>query len=162
MALLGARRLSRVGRDDHLSVVDHLDELRNRIIVSVLALAVAFGVAYAFHEQLLSVLQHPLPERYKEEGLITLSPTEPFFTVLKVCFWTAILAALPVWLYQVYAFVIPAVQDQSRRRMLAVVAGASSGIRSGGAPPGRTRRRARLTTKPELTAAAWPPSASGT
>ena len=126
MALLGARRLSRVGRDEHLSVVDHLDELRNRIIVSVLALAVAFGVAYAFHEQLLSVLQHPLPERYKEEGLITLSPTEPFFTVLKVCFWTAILAALPVWLYQVYAFVIPAVQDQSRRRMLAVVAGASS------------------------------------
>ncbi len=126
MALLGARRLSRVGRDDHLSVVDHLDELRNRIIVSVLALAVAFGVAYGFHEQLISFLEHPLPERYKEEGLITLSPTEPFFTVLKVCFWTSILAALPVWLYQVYAFVIPAVQDQPRRRMLAVVAGASS------------------------------------
>lgn len=126
MALLGVRRLSRAGREEHLSVVDHLDELRNRIIVSVLALAVAFGVAYGFHEQLISALQYPLPERYKEEGLITLSPTEPFFTVLKVCFWTAILAALPVWLYQVYAFVIPAVQDQSRRRMLAVVAGASS------------------------------------
>jgi sec-independent protein translocase protein TatC len=127
MALLGARRLSRVGRDEHLSVVDHLDELRNRIIVSVLALVVAFGVAYGFHEQLISFLERPLPQRYKEDGsgLLTLSPTEPFFTVLKVCFWAAILAALPVWLYQLYAFVIPAVQDQPRRRMLAVVAGAS-------------------------------------
>lgn len=125
MPVLGVRRLSRVGRDEHLSVVDHLDELRNRLIVSVLALVVAFGVAYGFHEQLISFLEQPLPQRYRENGLITLSPTEPFFTVLKVCFWTAILAALPIWLYQVYAFVIPAVQDQSRRRMLAVVAGAS-------------------------------------
>lgn len=126
MPLLGGRRLTRVGRDEHLSVVDHLDELRNRIIVSVLALAVAFGVAYGFHGELISFLERPLPQRHKDAGLITLSPTEPFFTVLKVCFWAAILAALPVWLYQLYAFVIPAVHDQSRRRMLGVVAFASS------------------------------------
>lgn len=126
MALLGVRRLTRAGREEQLSVVDHLDELRNRLIVSALALAVAFGVAYGFHEQLITYLEHPLPQRYKDSGLITLSPTEPFFTVLKVCFWTAVLAALPIWLYQLYAFVIPAVQDQPRRRMLAVVAGASA------------------------------------
>ena len=69
----------------------------------------AFAVAYAFHDQLIEFLQWPLPDRYKDTGLITLSPTEPFFTTLKVCFWAAILAALPVWLYQLYAFVIPAV-----------------------------------------------------
>jgi len=126
MPIIGGRRLTRVGRDEHLSVVDHLDELRNRLIVSIVALAVAFGVAYGFHEQLISFLEQPLPQRFKDEGLVTLSPTEPFFTVLKVCFWAAILAALPVWLYQVYAFVIPAVQDQPRRRMLSVVAGASA------------------------------------
>ena len=83
-------------------------------------------MAYAFNNQLLEILQWPLPDRYKGSGLITLSPTEPFFTVLKVCFWTAILVALPVWLYQAYAFVIPAVQDQPRRRMLAIVAGVST------------------------------------
>jgi sec-independent protein translocase protein TatC len=124
--ILGDRRLRRVGREEQLSVVDHLDELRNRIIVSALALVVAFAVAYGFHEQLLDLLERPLPERFREDGLITLSPTEPFFTTLKVCFWAAILVALPVWLYQLYAFVIPAVQDQSRRRMLLIVAGASS------------------------------------
>ena len=126
MARLSGMRVRPVGRDDRLSVVEHLDELRNRIIVSAVALLVAFAVAYGFHEQLLDILEWPLPERYKETGLITLSPTEPFFTVLKVCFYAAILAALPIWLYQLYAFVIPAVQDQPRRRMLLVVAGASS------------------------------------
>jgi sec-independent protein translocase protein TatC len=125
MARLSGTRLQRVGRDDRLSVVEHLDELRRRVIVSLVALVAAFGVAYGFQDQLLEILQWPLPDRYKDSGLITLSPTEPFFTVLKVCFWTAILAALPIWLYQAYAFVIPAVQDQPRRRMLAIVSGAS-------------------------------------
>jgi sec-independent protein translocase protein TatC len=116
----------RAGREERLSVVEHLDELRNRVIVSVVALVVAFAVAYGFHEQLLEILEWPLPDRYEDTGLITLSPTEPFFTVLKVCFYAAVLVALPVWLYQLYAFVIPAVQDQPRRRMLLVVAGASA------------------------------------
>jgi sec-independent protein translocase protein TatC len=126
VARLRGMMVRRVGRDERLSVVEHLDELRNRIIVSVVALLVAFAVAYGFHDQLLDILEWPLPERYEDEGLITLSPTEPFFTVLKVCFYAAVLLALPVWLYQLYAFVIPAVQDQPRRRMLLVVAGASS------------------------------------
>jgi len=126
MARLRGMTPRRVGRDERLSVVEHLDELRRRVIVCVATLLLAFAVAYGFHEQLLDILEWPLPERYKETGLITLSPTEPFFTVLKVCFWAAILAALPVWLYQLYAFVIPAVQDQPRRRMLVIVAGASA------------------------------------
>ncbi len=126
MGIMGDRRLKRAGREEQLSVVDHLDELRNRLIVSVVALLVAFGPAYGFHEQLIEFLEKPLPQRFEDTGLITLSPTEPFFTTLKVCFWTAIILAVPVWLYQVYAFVIPAVQDQSRRRMLMIVAGASS------------------------------------
>ena len=56
------------------SVVEHLDELRNRLIVSGVALVVAFAVAYAFHDQLIELLEQPLPERYQETGLITLSP----------------------------------------------------------------------------------------
>jgi len=116
----------RVGRDERLTVVEHLEELRRRVVIAAVALLVAFAAAYGFHDQLLDLLAWPLPERYEDTGLITLSPTEPFFTVLKVALWAAILAALPVWLYQVYAFVIPAVQDQPRRRMLVIVAGASA------------------------------------
>jgi sec-independent protein translocase protein TatC len=123
--ILGDRRLRRAGRDERLSVVDHLDELRNRLIVSAVTLVVAFAVCYGFHSQLINLLEQPLPQKFQDSGLITLSPTEPFFVTLKVCFWAAILLSLPVWLYQVYAFVIPALQDQSRRRMLMVVAGVS-------------------------------------
>jgi sec-independent protein translocase protein TatC len=115
-ARLGPRRAR---PDEPLSVPEHLAELRTRLIVSVLALVIAFAGMYAVHDRLLDILTWPLPDDAGQ--LITLSPTEPFFTVLKVSFWAAILVSLPVWLYQVYAFIIPAVADQSRRVTLAVV-----------------------------------------
>jgi sec-independent protein translocase protein TatC len=118
------RRLRRVAPDDRLSVVEHLDELRQRIVVSVLALVVAFVAMYVVHERLLDALQWPLPADHDQ--LVTFSPTEPFMTVLKVVFYASILIALPIWLYQLYAFVIPAVAHQSRRKSLMVVAGVSS------------------------------------
>lgn len=115
--------------DDRLSVVDHLGELRSRLIVSGLALVVAFAGMYAVHDALIDALTWPLPDDTGQ--LVTLSPTEPFFTTLKVTFWAAVLLALPIWLYQAYAFVIPAVADQPRRVVLAVVA-ALSGLFAAG------------------------------
>lgn len=117
--------IRRARPDDRLTVVEHLGELRSRIIISVAALVVAFGVAYAFHDVLIDILQRPLPAEQQGE-LKTFSPTEPFFTILKVSFWAAIIASVPIWCYQLYAFVIPAVADQSRRIMLLVVAGVSA------------------------------------
>jgi len=122
-----ARRLAvgprRARPDDRLSVVEHLDELRRRLIVCVVALVVAFAGMYAVHESLVEVLTWPLPG--SAGPLVTLSPTEPFFTTLKVSLWAAVLVALPVWLYQLYAFIIPAVSDQPKRVMVAVVSGLS-------------------------------------
>jgi sec-independent protein translocase protein TatC len=119
-ARLGPRRAR---PDESLSLSEHLTELRTRLIVSVLALVIAFAGMYAVHEAVLDILTWPLPDDAGQ--LITLSPTEPFFTVLKVTFWAAVLVALPVWLYQAYAFVIPAVAHQSRRVTLAIVTGLS-------------------------------------
>lgn len=119
-------RIRRAGRDEQLSVVDHLHELRNRLLICLVAIVVAFAGLYAVRDGLLDFLQQPLPERYRETGLITLSPTEPFFTTLKVVFWASIIVAIPVWLYQLYAYVVPAVGEHSRRVTLAVVAGVSA------------------------------------
>jgi sec-independent protein translocase protein TatC len=116
--------LRRVAPDDQLTVVEHLDELRRRILISVVALVVGFTVAWILRNPIVDLLLEPLPDG--QDRPITLSPTEPFFTVLKVCLWSAILFALPVWLFQLYAFVIPAVGNQSRRVMLAIVAGVSA------------------------------------
>lgn len=118
--------LRTIASHERLSVVDHLEELRRRIVVSLLTLVAAFALTFVLRDHIVELLKEPLPAEYEDRGLITLSPTEPFFTILKVCIWTAILLALPVWLYQLYAFVIPAVADQSRRRMLSVVAGVST------------------------------------
>jgi sec-independent protein translocase protein TatC len=118
-------RIARVGPrrarpDERLHLEEHLDELRRRLIISALALVVAFAGMYAVHDGLIALLTRPLPGDVHQ--LITLSPTEPFFITLKVTFWAALLVTLPVWLYQLYAFVIPAVADQPRRVVLAVTA----------------------------------------
>ena len=123
---MASGRLRRAGRDEQLSVVDHLHELRTRLIICLVAVVVAFIGLYLVRDSLLEFLQAPLPEQHRVSGLITLSPTEPFFTTLKVCFWASIIVAIPVWLYQAYAFVIPAVGDQSRRVTLLIVAGVSA------------------------------------
>ncbi|HWH13575.1 MAG TPA: twin-arginine translocase subunit TatC [Miltoncostaeaceae bacterium] len=119
--------LRTVTADERLTVVEHLDELRRRLIASAVALVLAFVAAYLLRNEIIGFLKAPLPtENGEESALITLSPTEPFFTVLKVSLWSAILAALPIWLYHVYAFVIPAIGAQSRRVMLTVVAAVSA------------------------------------
>lgn len=110
----------RVAPGDRLTVVEHLGELRHRIVVSLAALVVSFAGLYAFHEQLLRFLSRPLPH---DQQLITLGVSEAFFTVVKVVFASSVIVALPVWLYQAYAFVVPAIGEQPRRRMLFSVAG---------------------------------------
>jgi sec-independent protein translocase protein TatC len=116
--------LRRIDPDDKLTVVEHLGELRHRLFISVTALVVAFAALYFFNSWLLDLLLDPLaPENRK---LLALSPTEPFMVILKVGVGGAVLVALPVVLYQLYAFVIPAIAVQTRKRMLLVVAGIST------------------------------------
>lgn len=112
-----------VDSDERLSLVDHLSELRRRMFVALVALVIAFAGAYIFRDRILAILIRPLP--VDKRHIITLSPTEPFITIMEVCLWTAILVTLPILLYQVYAFVIPAVGNHTRRKMLAIVAAVS-------------------------------------
>ena len=117
---LGVRR---VDPDDKLSVVEHLTELRKRLFISVIALVVAFAVLYVFNEWLLDILLDPLAPEYRK--LLALSPTEPFMVILKVVLGAALLVTLPILLYQLYAYVVPAIGEQTRKKMLAIVAGVS-------------------------------------
>lgn len=115
--------LRRAQPDELLAVTDHLDELRRRLILCVVTLVVAVGGMYPLHTELIAFLSEPLPDRVGP--LVTLSPTEPFLTTLKVVFYAGLIVSLPIWLYQLYAFVIPAVTTQSRRMTIAVVSGLS-------------------------------------
>jgi sec-independent protein translocase protein TatC len=172
------RVLRPVGHEDRLSVVDHLDELRTRLMVCAAALLVAFGLCFWQNHLILNLLNDPLPPASKTAtnhigGLtndsvkaardlatsaalfhqlslssdlslqdsalvaaaanrlgaaakalpqatpkdvpITIAVGEPFTITLTVCFYFALLLALPVLLYEAYAFVFPALNPNERR-----------------------------------------------
>ena len=89
-----ARRIvpRRLGHDEEASLVEHLTELRHRLVVCLLAIVPAFAVAYVFHDELILRLKGLLPEG---TPLVTLGVTEPFTTSLKVSFYVAIAIVLP-------------------------------------------------------------------
>jgi sec-independent protein translocase protein TatC len=123
-----ARLPRRLEHDESVTVVEHLDEFRSRLLVCIAALVVAFSVAYIFQHQILTWLEGPLPEGKK---LVTLSVTEPFFTTVKVVFITAIALALPVILWQLWSFLAPAF-EQHAQRIVAVFVGIATGLFAAG------------------------------
>src|ERR671936_1921356 len=106
-----ARRIRPVGHEDRLSLVDHLDELRTRIILSLFAFGVALALCFWQNHLILRIVNDPLNGRKP----ITLGVAEPFTTTFTLSAYAAILISLPVLLYQIYAFIIPAFTPGERR-----------------------------------------------
>jgi sec-independent protein translocase protein TatC len=105
-------KLRPVGHEDRLSVVEHLDELRTRILFSLAAFGVALGLCFWQNHLILRIVNHPLGHHHKPT---TFGVAEPFTTTFTVAAYAAILLALPVILYQLYAFVLPAFSPTERR-----------------------------------------------
>ena len=105
-------RLRAAKFDEQMTLVEHLDELRNRIIVSGAVLVVACGLCFWQNHLLLRIANKPLPGHMQP---ITFGVTEPFMTTLKLSIYTGILIALPVLLYQAYAFLLPALRPTEKR-----------------------------------------------
>ena len=168
-----ARKLRPIGHEDRLSVVDHLDELRSRLIICTIALVVAFGFAFWQNAPLISLLNksvpfhsattaqqrdqvnqredvlqgltdlgglvnskdlsasdradvrgfvksfrkfaRALPTKVRKEKPITIGVAEPFTTTMAIAAYFALLFCLPLLIYQVYAFVLPAFKPEERR-----------------------------------------------
>lgn len=103
-----------------MTLVEHLDELRNRIIVSAVVLVVACGLCFWQNHLLLEIANKPLPADIDGQPLkpITFGVAEPFMSTLKVSIYAGILIALPVLLYQLYAFLLPALKPMEKRVIL--------------------------------------------
>ena len=190
-----ASTLRPIGHEDRLSIVDHLDELRTRLIICGVALVVAFGFCFWQNQRLLDALNRALPDTpatsqnhisgltgdsvNERKGLlkaaaadkqlaastanpalkqsylqaaaglteaaqalpsstgkrlpITIGVGEPFTTTLTVAAYFALLITLPVLLYQVYAFVIPALNPEEKRVALPVMLAAPALFLAGAA-----------------------------
>ena len=109
----------RLRHGEEATLVEHLDELRTRIFVSLGALVLGFVVAFVFHHTLLDWLNAPLPpERQKP---VTLGVAEPFLTAVEVSLLAGLGLALPVILWQLWSFLAPAVEEHAERTVLVFV-----------------------------------------
>jgi sec-independent protein translocase protein TatC len=118
----------RLEHGDRVTLVEHLDELRSRLIIALVAIAAGFLVAFVFQDTILEWLEAPLPG---DRRLITFGVTEPFFTSIKVSFYAGFALALPVVLWQTWSFLAPAFQEHSQR-IVAVFVGIATALFAAG------------------------------
>jgi sec-independent protein translocase protein TatC len=112
------RRIRPISHEDRLSVVDHLDELRSRLIISVIAFCVAWAFTMWQNDLVLQIVNAPLPvddSTGKQIQPLTLGPAEAFTTTLMNAAYFAVIIAAPVVLYEIYAFILPAFSPSERR-----------------------------------------------
>jgi len=103
--------------EEELPITEHVEELRERLIKSAIAVVVGFFIAWPFKKEILLFLERPLPDNLKGK-LIFLSPPEAFFTALKVSFFAGLLIALPFVLYQLWKFVEPGLYEHEKKFIL--------------------------------------------
>ena len=99
-----------------MSFLDHLTELRKRLLWSLLAVIILFIPAYYFSNQIFDFLMEPLIKNLPEgSSLIFTRPAEGFTTYLKVAFFASLIGAVPVILYQAWQFVAPALYKHEKQ-----------------------------------------------
>ena len=103
-------------RDKELSLLQHLDELRRRLVVVAIAVFITTAASFVFAEQIVRFLLAPSGI----EKCIALSPTENFTTFMRVSLFAGLALAMPVLLYQIYAYVDPALHKHERRFVLSL------------------------------------------
>jgi sec-independent protein translocase protein TatC len=119
----------RLRHGEEATLVEHLGELRTRLIISLFAVVVAFAVTYTFHGHLLDWLNRPLPADKRPP--ITFGVLEPFTMSIMVSFYAAALIALPIIFWQLWAFLAPAFEERHQRSM-AVLVGFATALGVGG------------------------------
>jgi sec-independent protein translocase protein TatC len=92
---------------DRMTFLEHLDELRVRLMHSLGALVVGTIVCWGFHERIFHFLTQPLRTAYPDVKFITTGPTEAFMMYMKMSFFVGIFLVAPYILYQVWAFIAP-------------------------------------------------------
>ena len=96
--------------EKRMSLVGHLGELRSRLIKTILAVVVGMSLTYSFSGQIIEILRGPYVLQ-----LYSLSPTEAFWTTIKISFFSGLVVSFPVVLFQVWRFVSPGLQKEERR-----------------------------------------------
>jgi sec-independent protein translocase protein TatC len=105
--------------DKKLPLSAHLEELRKRILYSLISVGVAFGLSYVFIKPIIAFLMHPLVRTLPQgSSLIFTAVPEAFFTFLKAALLTGVFFSAPFILYQLWAFVSPGLYEREKKYAL--------------------------------------------
>jgi len=108
--------------DSKMPLLDHLIELRNRLLYAVAALFVAFLLCFAVADQIYNLLMYPMMEalgdKAMERRMIFTAPQEFFFVQMKVAFWAGALIAFPIIANQVWKFIAPGLYKHEKQAFL--------------------------------------------
>jgi sec-independent protein translocase protein TatC len=106
--------------DKQMTIVEHLEELRRRIIISVVAILVITGIAFFFSDAILKFLLLPSGGlQLKAFGLM-----DGFMIKWHIALYTGVVVAFPVWAYQIFRFIYPGLLDQERHAIFPMLVGA--------------------------------------
>jgi sec-independent protein translocase protein TatC len=112
----------RVTPDEQIDLVDHLDELRSRIIIVLAVLAVAMSVLFWKSGEILHFLSQPIRVQIPHwQGFLVLSPLDQIMTSISIAIYGALIITLPVLTYQLYAFVLPAFPEEHHKHIKPMV-----------------------------------------
>ncbi|MBZ5667807.1 MAG: twin-arginine translocase subunit TatC [Acidobacteriia bacterium] len=119
-----------------MGFLDHLEELRKRIVYSIIAIAVGFFACWGYAENIYQVMQRPVMDALARNGLsaklVYLNPTEPFNLYLKVGAMAGLFVASPFVLYQLWCFISPGLYRHEKRYVMPFVLSTAALFLAGG------------------------------
>jgi len=96
-----------------MSLIDHLEELRRRFIICLLAVLVCSVISYFYSDRIIALLKRPFPH-----SLVFMSPQEPFIITLKIALFGGIVFALPVIIYEAWQFISLGLKEKEKKYLL--------------------------------------------
>ncbi len=113
-------RVRRLPHGDDATLVEHVEELRQRVLISIGAIGMGAVAAFLVHDRILDLLTRPLPPAHRH--LVTFGVAEPLSVSISVSLYAGLVLASPVILWQVWSFFAPALDPAAERRMLGFAA----------------------------------------
>jgi sec-independent protein translocase protein TatC len=113
-----------MNQKNYMTLQNHLEELRNRLIFSVIFFLLSFGICYFFAAEIYNFLLQPFAEfsrNHQNRRLIYTSPAEAFTTYLKLSFYTSLFFSFPVFASQFYLFLSPGLYKNEKKNILLIL-----------------------------------------
>jgi sec-independent protein translocase protein TatC len=110
-----------------MGLIEHLGELRVRLINSAIAVIICTGITFYFNEQIFNFIRAPILPYLKDGvgGLVFTSPMDKFVAAIKVSVMAGVMLSTPFWLYQIWRFIAPGLYSKEKRYTVLFLASGS-------------------------------------